>query len=86
MLNKNGLKILEVDKSHVEFTSWLCYRMEILKVDMDGVKLNAPRYPTVFTNQIPTSTFIECNYTRAKQFHYRYPLLLHTTRSYALLR
>ena len=49
--------------------------MEILKVDMDGVKLNAPRYPTVFINQIPTSTFIECNYTRAKQFHYRYPRL-----------
>ena len=52
--------------------------MEILKVDMDGVKLNAPRYPTVFTNQIPTSTFIECNYTRAKQFHYRYPLVSYT--------
>ena len=39
-----------------------------MSVQMDGIKVNAPRYPTLFLEQIPHSTFIECNYTRAQEF------------------
>ncbi len=42
--------------------------MDVVSVQMDGLKINALRYPTLFLEQIPHSTFIECNYTRAHEF------------------
>ncbi|XP_006826048.1 ribitol-5-phosphate transferase FKTN-like [Saccoglossus kowalevskii] len=43
-------------------------KMEIMQFKADGLKINVPRYPTLFLEQVPHSQFIECNYARAKEF------------------
>ena len=39
---------------------------------MDQVQLYAPRFPTLFLRQIPHARYIECNRTRAREFHTKY--------------
>lgn len=47
------------------------HRMEVVKVEMDGIRMYAPKYPKAFLRQIP-SHFIPCNHSRSHSFHSKY--------------
>ncbi|XP_074643764.1 ribitol-5-phosphate transferase FKTN-like [Tubulanus polymorphus] len=44
-----------------------------VSVSLDGLRLFVPRYPQYLLDNLRNSRFIECNYTRARQFYKRYP-------------
>ncbi|XP_019638741.1 PREDICTED: fukutin-like isoform X1 [Branchiostoma belcheri] len=46
--------------------------MEIVPTKLDGVKLNIPKDPAAFLQQIPDARFLECNYEQARAFYTAY--------------
>ncbi|KAI8483430.1 hypothetical protein Bbelb_388930, partial [Branchiostoma belcheri] len=46
--------------------------MEIVPTKLDGVKLNIPKDPAAFLQQIPEARFQECNYEQARAFYTAY--------------
>lgn len=48
-------------------------RIETTRVNLDGVKVFVPKDPVHVLDEIPSSTFLECNHTRALDFFSRHP-------------
>ncbi|XP_078657499.1 ribitol-5-phosphate transferase FKTN-like [Branchiostoma floridae x Branchiostoma belcheri] len=47
-------------------------KMEIVPTKLDGVKLNIPKDPAAFLQQIPHARFLECDYEQARKFQTAY--------------
>ncbi|XP_030852394.1 fukutin [Strongylocentrotus purpuratus] len=43
-------------------------KMEFADIKIDGVLLTVPKHPMKLTQQVPNSTFIECNYQQAREY------------------
>ena len=41
-------------------------------MQLDGLHINAPKYPLLFLQAIPQAKYIECNHTRAQDFYKRF--------------
>lgn len=42
--------------------------MEFADIKIDGLSLTVPKHPMKLTQQVPNSTFIECNYQQAREY------------------